>query len=637
MTRKTRWSRGFWRPLTAIALVASFAAPFASAGDATAQETLPATAAAVPESAIVFHTSDLDRDGAQWQQTEALLARVGVPNALDLWETALLEEAERSGDFTEADLDALLGGELAIAVLPIAIEQFAAMAMAEMESDTNFRDATPMAGMDLEQLGVVAILQPSDADAAWAYVERQIADLAAEQSVSVAESTYGEAALIAVTPGEDAGQSGMDDDAAMDGMDDWMGSMGKHGAAGLVAAHAGEFIVVGMTETDVTGVVDVIDGTAGSLADAPGMQAVAAELPADTLSFTYVDGRGILDALDPEIIAMLQSVMMEVPVESLMSQAGVAISADAPGFRFDTVTILDDTADLSAIVVENDPAVAAAAEQAPAGTFAFQAGRIPASSFQGLPFALAQAVNASANDGPGEEMDPAMLFPTEEQMQEEIDTAAATLEFDPAADLFDLLGNEFIAFMSFPSLDFENFGVDAVAALSTTDPVALAETTRKIAAAIDRSDPSVDIAVRTVGEEMVYVATATDAEGLPGLEFGVVADRAVIGVGDGIEQLATPPADSLADDAQYQTVLGLLPGEFYQVGYVDIGQAIDPLMMLLVTFGMMDGVGAPDAAAATPTIAGGDPRNIRALGAVAFQQDNVMGASAILYIADDGS
>jgi len=625
------WTRAMWRSLTAVALVTGFGAPLVSVAGIAAQESLPGTAAAAPENAVLFHVADLDRDSAQWQQSEELLTRVGVPDALDLWEAAILAEGEASGDFSQADLDALLGGEMAVVVLPAAVELIATMTMEGLDSDTSFRaeDATPTAAGDAP-FGVVGILLPGDFDAAWEYVEGQVADLAASRDVAVAESTYGEAEVLMVPAGAETDQSGMDAEIAMD---EWMGGHAMDGSGGFVTAAVDGFILVGGTEADVMGSLDVIAGTAGSLADSAAARAVAAELPADALSFTYIDGGGILGALDPEAIAMLQCLLMEVPVEALNSQAGIAISADAPGFRFDTVTILNDAVDLAAITVANDPTVAAAAERAPAGTFFFQAGRIPESSFQGLPFALAQAVNGDDISG-GEQA--TMMFPTEEEMAAEIATAAATLEFNPETDLFDLLGDEFIAFSSFPSIGFEDFGVDAVAAITTTDPDALAETARKTAAWIDRAESSVDIATRSAGEETVYVVTDSEMEGAPGVEFGVVGDQAVIGIGGGVDQLVTTPADALAADSQFQTVMGLLPAEYYQIGYVDIGQAIDPLLMVIGAMGMMDGAEDPDAAVATPVTASGDPGNIRALGAIAYQQDNVMGASAILYIADGG-
>jgi hypothetical protein len=116
---------------------------------------------------------DLDREGTQWQLTEELLSRVGLPDALDLWEDTVREEGAAAGDFTEADLDALLGGELAIVVTPHAVERVAARYAAHLESDraTDSGDATPRAHSDERGQGLAAILVPSETDAAWDYVQ----------------------------------------------------------------------------------------------------------------------------------------------------------------------------------------------------------------------------------------------------------------------------------------------------------------------------------------------------------------------------------------------------------------------------------------------------------------------------------
>ena len=76
----------------------------------------------------------------------------------------------------------------------------------------------------------------------------------------------------------------------------------------------------------------------------------------------------------------------------------------------------------------------------------------------------------------------------------------------------------------------------------------------------------------------------------PSLEFGVVDDQVVVGTGGGIEDLVTEPAASLADDPQFQAVMDVLPSEYYQVSYVDIGQAVDVLTAML---GAMERVARP--------------------------------------------
>src|SRR5687767_11721745 len=137
------WLRSGWRIGVSLALLLGLLVPVWGATPALAQSTLPETAAAAPDGTVLFHAFDLDRDGGQWQQTGALLERVGLPNALELWEETVLEEGARKGDFTEADLEALLGGELAVVVTPLAVERV--VEHHERRQQRGDDDATPMA------------------------------------------------------------------------------------------------------------------------------------------------------------------------------------------------------------------------------------------------------------------------------------------------------------------------------------------------------------------------------------------------------------------------------------------------------------------------------------------------------------
>ena len=118
MTVRHNWTRFAWPIGDDLALLLGLLVPAWIAPPVPAQGTLPETAAAAPEGTALFQVFDLDRDGEQWQQTDALLERVGLPDALELWEAGMLEAGARKGDFTQADLDALLGGELALVVTP---------------------------------------------------------------------------------------------------------------------------------------------------------------------------------------------------------------------------------------------------------------------------------------------------------------------------------------------------------------------------------------------------------------------------------------------------------------------------------------------------------------------------------------
>jgi len=574
------------------------------------------------------------------------LERVGLPNALELWEAAVLEAGAKKGDFTEADLDALLGGELALVVTPVAVER----AVEHHEKSQQHGDdaATPVAHDWDEPLGVTAVLLPGDPEAAWDYVERQVADLAGKYEVPVEEISHGSGELLWVEMPdlherlkerlEDAlGAAGLPE--AMAGMmveNGMHGGMdvGMEGRPGFATGRAGDFIIVGVSQADVTEIMDVVGGTTDSLADSAEAQQVAADLPADALSFTYFDGSAILDALGTRTLKKMQAMMSPAEQAVWQAQSGLAVSAVESGFRVDSVVVPGESGDLGSAAIANDPAIVAAAERVPAGTFLYQAGVVPEDAFAGAAYMLALAVNGDLADE-GSQGGGLNQLPSEEEIEQEIATAAATLGFDPRSELFDLLGGEFIAFSSFPALDMSGFGPDAVAAMTTSDPATLNETARKIAASIERAGLGVDVSVRDVDGNTIYVVSDPEMAMGPSLEFGVVDDQVVVGTGRGIEDLMAEPTTSLADDPQYQAVMGFLPGEYYQVSYIDIGQAGD---MLTAMLGAIAERALPaDAGAEMPGTAAGSPANIRALASVSYQRGETAGSSVILYIAEPQS
>ena len=657
-----------WRTLATVALATGLAVPIWGPVQASAQALLPPTASAAPESAIVYHQVDLDREGVQWQQVEELLARVGVPDALEMFEAEILAEGARQGDITETDLDALLGGEMAIVVSPPAVDHMMSM-MTKMgdyhdgkgnadddENGTSGQEdavevmGTPVAFGPGSATGIVAVLQPGDSAAAWEYVQRQFSAVAAETGVSVLDETNDGDALLVIEPGKwhgddesgkdkdkgygkdkdkdkDKGKSkGDKDHAGRDGMMDKMDGYPFDARYGIVAARAGAFIVAGMTRDDVNAIVDVIQGESASLVESMAAQRVYARMPDESVSFTYVNGAELLDALDPEMVADWAESMGDAAVTDARAYSGLAISAEPAGFRFDTIMIPAEGGTLATAGLTNDPDILARAEQAPAGTFLFHAGDLPENAFAGAAYGLASALTA-AEEGDDWGMHGKMMAPpSAEEMREALAEASAMLGFDPQADLFDLLGRDFVAMASLPTFTMTGFGWDAVAAIGTSDAAALAETAQKVAAFIERSDENVDVSTRDANGDTVFVVTDPEMGESPGLEFGVVGDRAVVGIGGGIGQLDSAPAENLAGDAQFQAVMSSLPSEAYQIGYVDFGQLID-LVMGFMAMGADDGTATPVATGA------GSPENIRALGAVAFTDGGSSGSSAILYIA----
>src|SRR5215211_4496991 len=582
MTSRSNWVHSGWRIGVMLALLLGLLVPAWSASPARAQGALPETAAAAPDGTVLFQELDLDREGGQWQQTRTLLERAGLPDAFGIWEQAVLEMGAKKGNFTQADLDALLGGELALVVTPLAVQRVVELQETKQRGDFV---ASLMAHAWDEPLGVTAVLLPGDPDAGWDYVERQVADMASRLDVPVEEISHGSGDVLWVEVPDlrmrlakrvlDAlGHANLEPALAS-----MLGDTGMQARPGFATGRAGDFIITGATQADVTEIIDVVDGTADSLADSAEAQQVAAALPAETLSFAYLDCSALLGAAGERMQKEMQATMAPADRAVWQSHSGLAISAVEPGFRLDTVTVPSEGGTLGSMAIANDPAISAAAERVPAGTFLYQAGVIPENALAGAAYMVALAVNGEMADE-GRQGGHNQL-PSKEQIDEEIATASATLGFDLRSELFDLLGGEFIAFSSFPTFSMHGLGLDAAAAVPTTDPNTLARTTRKIAAAIERAESGVDVSVREVDGDTIYVVSDPKMAMGPSLEFGVVDDQVVIGTGGGIEDLTTEPAASLAADPQFQMVMDVLPSEYYQVSYVDIGQAGDMLTAML--------------------------------------------------------
>src|SRR5215212_1929705 len=230
MTSRDQKVRSGWRIGVTLALLLGFLVPAWHAGPVLAQGSLPETAAAAPAGTVLFHAFDLDREGGQWQQAGTLLERVGLPDARELWEESVLEEGAAKGDFTATDLDALLGGELALVVTPLAVER--AVEHHQSRHQTGDDAATPVAHAWDEPFGVTAVLLPGDPDAAWDYVERQVADLAAKHDVSVKTTSHGSGEVLWVEmpdPGERLTEQ-LEDALGDAGLEEALsGVMGDHG------------------------------------------------------------------------------------------------------------------------------------------------------------------------------------------------------------------------------------------------------------------------------------------------------------------------------------------------------------------------------------------------------------------------
>lgn len=608
-----------WRPLSATALVVSLGGAALTAPTTSAQDALPPITDAAPLDTAYFQQVDLDFAGAQWQQTDQLAERLGFPDSLETWRDEFLTKHGKMGSFTGADLDAILGGEAALVVSDDAIAtmmQAQSQMMAEMSGTPV---ASPVSLTEGEPLGVAMILRASDTDAVWDYAESQTNAFADKHDLEVVSTPYGSGEIVETVGGE--GESTEDLDAPYDAL------LGAHGDKEFAAGRAGDYIIGAATAADVEQIIDVIDGNAPSLSESEPLTQIAAELPAPALAFTYVDAEAVLNALDADTLATIEAMQPGLSLEEMGSYSGLTLTAVDEGFRMDSYSIASDNADPSKVIVPNNPATSEAAAHVPADAFVFSAGTLPPGSFSSGAYSLAQAVNAIES---GEEPQEAM--PSAAEVDAAIAQASETLGFNPATDLFDILGPDYIFFSTFPSF-MDAFSFNAVVAVSTSDPATLADTMEKVSDLITREGgEDVSLTSRDMDGDTVYSIGDPNDENSPTVDFGVVGNQAVAGIGTGLDQLSATPAEALADDPQYQEIMGTLPTEYSSVFYVDAR----PVTQLATMFsgGFSEG-GAEATPMAEPS---GNLENLLGFGAVASSDsDTSMSGSAILYIAEPAS
>lgn len=608
-----------WRPLSATALVVSLGGAALTAPTASAQDALPPITDAAPLNTAFFQQVDLDFAGAQWQQSDQLMERLGFPDALETWQDELLSHHGNMGSFTEADFDAVTGGEAALVVSDDAIATLMHVQSQMMAEMSGTPVASPVSLTEGEPLGVAMILRASDADAAWDYAQSQTNAFADKNDLEVVSTPYGSGEIVETTGGE--GESTDDLDSPYDAL------LGAHGDKEFAAGRAGDYIIGAATAADVEQIIDVIDGNAPSLSESEPLTQIAAELPAPALAFTYVDAEAIVGALDADTVATIEAMQPGLSLADMGSYSGLTLTAVDEGFRMDSYSIASDNADPSKVIVPNSAETTGAAAHVPADTFIYSAGTLPPGSFAGGAYSLAQAVNAMES---GEE--PQQTMPSAEEVDAAIAQATETLGFNPATDLFDILGPDYLFFSSFPSF-MDEFSFNAVAAVSTSDPTTLAGTMEKLSQLITRvGGEDVSLTTRDMDGDTVYSIGDPNDENSPTVDFGVVGNQAVAGIGTGLDQLSATPADALADDPQYQEIMGTLPAEYSSVFYVDARPVTQLAMMF--SGGFSEG-GAEATPMAEPA---GSLENLLGFGAVASSDsDTSMAGSAILYIAEPGS
>jgi hypothetical protein len=492
------------------------------------------TAEAAPADSIAYLVVTLDDESEQWRLADVLLDRAGLGEVLD--EEIGSELRDEAGE--DLPLDAFLGGEVGVVVSPTVLETLAeeSMGTADLEAMLGgMETASPVAEPATnEAQGVALALEARAPDTAWTGIRDSV--LENEQHE---ESTYEGTEILYAPPAT------TDDE-------------------GMATARVGDLILIATTPDDLHPLIDTADGRTPAITSVPEFTTVRDELPTDFLMFAFTNSVDTSDA-DFGPFAMFADQF------STEAFTGLTIAAAEPGFRMETVTM------------------AAEGETLPAGADNFESELLTKAPDDSLLFSSAADLGATGVlDVLGATViglamgmgDPSAMpdenTSAEDYIAEQYEAAESLIGINLQTDLFQQLSGEFGGWLA---ANLENEDVSGVFASGVENAETVSNALQQLSFLIQgASGAESPLTTREVGGGQVYVIELGDEAGST-LEFGVVNDFLVIGRGDAVDRFGEEPADSLAENTQFQAVLDTLPTEYNGLTYIDLAQAI-PLMQV---------------------------------------------------------
>jgi len=486
------------------------------------------TAEVAPADSLAYVVMTTDDESEQWRLADELLDRAGIGPAL---EEEISKELKGEGG-EDLPLDAFLGGEVGLVVAPSVLDTIAAESMGA----ANFEDM--MGGgetdsADDEQAapsaqGFAIALDARAPDTAWAGIKDAMSNGQSE------ESTY-EGTTILYSPPATADDEGM------------------------AAAQAGDLILIATAPEDLHPLIDTADGRTPSITTVPEFTSARDALPGDFLMFAFANS---IDASDADFGPLA----MAADKFSTESFSGIAITADEPGFRMETVTLPAEGESLPAGAANYESELLT---KAPGDTLFFMSAEdlgatgvldILGATVIGLAMGMG---DATATPDPNTSV--------EDYVAEQYEAAEALIGINLQTALFQQLSGEYGGWLT---ANLETEDVSGLFASGVSDPEkvsnALMQLSFLIQGAMGTETP---LTTREIGGGQVYVIELGDEAGST-IEFGVVGDNLVIGKGDAVDLFGAPGTDSLAENTQFQAVLDTLPVEYNGLTYIDLAQAI---------------------------------------------------------------
>lgn len=470
----------------------------------------PILANAMPENTAAYVATEFDPGSDQYLQLGALITQVVIPGAGDTV-SSIVEEITQLLLLIPSDIQTVLEGEIGAAVV------------------------SPSGGgsVGLALPSYAVILHPVAAARARELVEDWFADRVEKAGAEAQKDLVDSTVVLRFPESADAESS-----------------------EPSVVVFAGDYILFGNDFDSLSSFIDVIQGNAPALAESEEFQQLNQELPTERLMFGFVDGAALLDFANGLEVGSVDVESIDPP----FGQTAFTLTADDVGLRLESVAIPLDTERELFDRNHDNPDFAA---KVPESTLAMVAGSDLGESWamEQLEALLLSTIIGSLG---GEGIDLSDF-----DLGEQFGFLSMLTGINFKTDLIDQLRGDYGAALF--SIDPDDpLASSAVIAseLKTPDLVSVAVTS--LGPLIQSSGAgSASVTTASIDDQTVN-NVSIEADGLSAtIQYGVVDDQIMIGLGDGIETVAVPSSTLLADSEGFQEVMAELPDSYDGLVYLD--------------------------------------------------------------------
>ena len=516
--------------LTGALLASSVMAVFSPVTQAQS-DALLSTSTVVPADIAIYAEVSLDTDSTQLQQLDDLLIRLGSEDSLIDAIDDVAGDTEIGGQNVT-----LAGAEIAIAVLPSALasNSDAGSVIDEVGGISDVEDASNVAsdlssGVDGE--GVVIVIKATDPDA----LEAEALDDAGADATT---ETY------------------LGSDIVSDV---------EEGGSPSYFTRIDDFMLVGQSVDDLKLFIDASLDGGTSLAGFEPFTSASAALPDDRVAFAFANGPVIFEAVNEQIAEPSLAGIVNEAFSVFSGYIGITIAADPAGLRVETV----NTPVVATTMETSATADLTMADRMPIDTVVFANGFDLGQTtlLKSVGLLLVAALGTLSSDSMEGD---SVATPEPISVDEMYDSLAQLLGFNIKTDFIDQMTGEYgFGLWGIESGNVADIGVALVSGVADTE--VLGDTVDSISFLVQAAGQGeVSVTSRELATGPINNVTF-EADGAEmSVDYGVVGDEFILGVGNGADMVTGGATESLSDSSSYIEAMSYLPTEYTSILYVDI-------------------------------------------------------------------